>query len=129
MADLNSGRAGSSCQLEAQEGLQAEGHSHLLTTLLHGLLGPSHSMVARLQEQRVGVHWHFYDLALEVTEDHFHCTLFIEPAVCKNPVSRKSDRVPNTQWEEYQDHIVRSACGMGDIVVVYLWKIQPYNLS
>lgn len=56
VTDLNSGQAGSSCQVEAQEGLQAEGHSHLLSTLLHGLLRPSHSMVARLQEHRVDVH-------------------------------------------------------------------------
>lgn len=63
-------------QLGAQVGQWAARPSNISIGRLHGLAGLPHSMVAKSQESKEGLSWPLYDLALEVTQRHFHCTVF-----------------------------------------------------
>lgn len=72
--------------------------------------------------------WHFYSLALEVTQRYFCHTLFVEAATKFYVVSRSWSVDVSTVWEECQGHNLRRARGMGSIVTLSLENSVPQGI-
>lgn len=72
--------------------------------------------------------WHFYVLILGVAQCHFHHALLVKRDTKLCPDSRGGNIDANTLWEKCQGHIVRKACGVGDILQSPLENIMGNRL-